>query len=374
MYLTGARQPSIILTMTMLTKINHPVSKLVEALDGVAEAQAWRERRHLLDTRQLTIDEISLCLALAHYFKHNQVHKKPPLAILAANTIATVFYENSTRTKTSFDLAARKLGATVVNLDVNTSSAAKGETLEDTALNLWALGVNGIIMRHSQSGAPDDLVRNVGDKLHIVNAGDGWHAHPSQGLLDLYTILESIGHLPTFGANGKVEKRLSETTLAGKKVAIVGDIIHSRVARSNLWLLKKLGAEVHLAGPPALLPTAFADEEFGAVVHHRLEPAIKDADFIICLRLQLERQAQGLIASIDEYRKQYRIDHDRIRLAKANVRVLHPGPINRGVEITNELAEDAIISCVLTQVENGLLCRMAILTLLFSTPIAKPQA
>jgi aspartate carbamoyltransferase catalytic subunit len=151
------------------------------------------------------------------------------------------------------------------------------------------------------------------------------HAHPSQGLLDLYTILESTGQLPSFGANGKVEKRLTESTLAGKKVAIVGDIIHSRVARSNLWLLKKLGAEVHLAGPPALLPETFADEEFGAVVHHRLEPAIKNAEFIICLRLQLERQAQGLIASIDEYRKQFRLDHDRIRLAKGNVRVLHPG-------------------------------------------------
>jgi aspartate carbamoyltransferase catalytic subunit len=291
----------------MLTKINSPVSKLVEALDGVAEAQAWRERRHLLDTRQLTIDEISLCLALAHYYKHNQVHKKPPLTILAANTIATVFYENSTRTKTSFDLAARKLGATVVNLDVNTSSAAKGETLEDTALNLWALGVNGIIMRHSQSGAPDDLVRDLGDKLHIVNAGDGWHAHPSQGLLDLYTqSSKALGQLPIFWRQRQSRKAPElRATLAGKKVAIVGDIIHSRVARSNLWLLKKLGAEVHLAGPPALLPTTFADEEFGAVVHHRLEPAIKDADFIICLRLQLERQAQGLIASIDEYRKQY---------------------------------------------------------------------
>ncbi|CAN5486611.1 aspartate carbamoyltransferase catalytic subunit [soil metagenome] len=356
----------------MLTKINSSVSKLVEALDGVAEAQAWRERRHLVDTRQLTLDEVSACLALAHYYKQNLLHKKPPLTILSAHTIATVFYENSTRTRTSFDLAARKLGATVVNLDVNTSSAAKGETLEDTALNLWALGVNGIIMRHSQSGAPDDLVRQVGDKMHIVNAGDGWHAHPSQGLLDLYTMLESLGQLPSFGPSGKIEQRLNESTLAGKKVAIVGDIIHSRVARSNLWLLKKLGAEVHLAGPPALLPQTFADDEFGAVVHHRLEPAIKNADFIICLRLQLERQAQGLIASIDEYRKQYRLDHDRIRLAQSHVRVLHPGPINRGVEITNELVEDPIISCVLTQVENGLLCRMAILTLLFST--AKPQA
>ncbi len=352
----------------MLTKNNSPVSKLAETLDGLAEAQAWRQRRHLLDTRDLSLDEISVCLALAHYYKHNQFHKKPPQTILSAVTVATLFYENSTRTRTSFDLAARKLGATVVNLDVNTSSAAKGESLADTALNLWAMGVNAIVMRHSQSGAPDDLSSAVGDKIHVVNAGDGWHAHPSQGILDLYTILESLGELPAFtsSAPGKIENRLSETTLKGKKIAIVGDITHSRVARSNLWLLKKLGAEVHMAGPPALLPDTFADEEMGAIVHHRLEAAIKNADFIICLRLQLERQAQGLIASIDEYRKQYRLDHDRIRLAASGVRILHPGPINRGVEITDALADDAIISCILTQVENGILSRMAVLTLLLN--------
>ncbi len=353
----------------MLTKNNSPVSKLVETLDGLAEAQAWRERRHLLDTRPLSLDEITVCLALANYYKHNQFHKKPPQTILSATTVATLFYENSTRTRTSFDLAARKLGATVVNLDVNTSSAAKGESLEDTALNLWAMGVNAIVMRHSQSGAPVDLASAVGDKIHVINAGDGWHAHPSQGLLDLYTILESLGELPSFaasGSSGKIEKRLCENTLKGKKIAIVGDITHSRVARSNLWLLKKLGAEVHMAGPPALVPETFADPEMGAVVHHRLEAAIKNANFIICLRLQLERQAQGLIAGLDEYRKQYRLDHDRIRLAASSVRILHPGPINRGVEITDALAEDPIISCILTQVENGILSRMAVLTLLLN--------
>jgi len=350
----------------MLTKNNSPVSKLVETLDGLAEAQAWRKRRHLLDTRPLSLDEISLCLALTRHYKHNQFHKKPPQAILAATTVATLFYENSTRTKTSFDLAARKLGATVVNLDVSTSSAAKGETLEDTALNLWAMGVSGVIMRHSQSGAAEDLAAKVGEKIHVVNAGDGWHAHPSQGLLDLYTILECLGALPEISASGKLENRLNENTLKDKKVAIIGDITHSRVARSNLWLLKKLGAEVHMAGPPALLPETFADEEMGAIVHHRLEAAIKNADFIISLRLQLERQAQGLIASIDDYRKQFRLDHDRIRLAASGIRVLHPGPINRGVEITDALVEDATISCVLTQVENGVLTRMALLTLLLA--------
>jgi aspartate carbamoyltransferase catalytic subunit len=352
----------------MLTKINSPVSKLVEALDGLAETQAWRKRRHLIDTEPLSLDEISLCLALTHFYKHNQLHKKPPLAILSATTVANVFYENSTRTRSSFELAARKLGATVLNLDVNTSSAAKGETLQDTALNLWAMGVNAIVMRHSQSGAPEQLAAACGDKLHIVNAGDGWHAHPSQGLLDLYTILESLGALPSLSNAGKLEKRLSENSLKGKKVAIVGDITHSRVARSNLWLLKKLGAEVHMAGPPALLPQSFADAPMEAVIHHRLESAIKNADFIICLRLQLERQAQGLIASIDEYKHMFRLDHDKAKLAASNVRVLHPGPINRGVEITEALADDPVISCVLTQVENGILTRMAALTLLLSQP------
>lgn len=346
----------------MITNINAAVSKLAELLDGLAEAQSWRKRRHLLDTADLSLDELSMELALAHLFKQEQSHKKPPLTILSSETVATLFYENSTRTRSSFDLAARKLGATVINLDVKTSSVAKGETLEDTALNLWAMGVNAIIMRHSISGAPSDLSAMVGDKLHIINAGDGWFAHPSQGLLDLYTILESLQALPKLG-NG-LENKVSENTLKGKKIAIVGDVTHSRVARSNLWLLKKLGAEVHLAGPPALLPASFGAPELGAHVHYKLEPAIKEADFVICLRLQLERQEQGLIASIDEYRKLYRVDHSRLRLAAKGVQVLHPGPINRGIEITDALAEDNNISCILKQVENGVLSRMAILTLL----------
>lgn len=349
----------------MITNINPAVSKLAELLDGLAEAQAWRRRRHLLDTADLSFDELSMELALANLFKREKSHKKPPLSILGAATIATLFYENSTRTRSSFDLAARKLGATVINLDVKTSSVAKGETLEDTALNLWAMGVNAIIMRHSTSGAPSDLAGMVGEKLHIVNAGDGWFAHPSQGLLDLFTILECLGKLPELSESDRsVRNKVTATTLNGVKVAIVGDVAHSRVARSNLWLLKKLGAEVHMAGPPSLLPATFASPELGAHVHHKLEPALKDADFVICLRLQLERQEQGLIASIDEYRKIYRVDHSKLRLAKKEARVLHPGPINRGIEITDALAEDPAVSCILKQVENGVLSRMAVLALL----------
>lgn len=350
--------------MTMSIKLNEPVSKLLETLPDCAEAKSWHARRHLIETRSLNLDEISLILALTRHFKLQQAHKSAPLAVLNDKTIASVFWENSTRTRNSFELAARKLGATTLNLDVKTSSVAKGETLEDTALNLHAMGVNAIVMRHSQSGAPSDLAKLVGDKINIINAGDGWHAHPSQGLLDLYTMLEVLDLLPELDSGTKLSKKVSAETLKGKKIAIVGDVAHSRVARSNLALLKKLGAEVHMAGPPSLVPAGFSHSDLGAVVHHRLESAIKDADFIISLRLQLERQEQGLIASMEEYKQFFRLDHNRIRLAAGGVKVLHPGPINRGVEITGALADDPKLSLVLKQVENGVLTRMSIFALL----------
>ncbi len=348
----------------MSIKLNEPVSKLLETLPGSAEAKSWHKRRHLIDTQSLTLSEVSMAMALTKYFKQEQAHKKAPQTILSQKTIANVFWENSTRTRSSFELAAGKLGATVLNLEVQTSSVAKGETALDTALNLHALGVDSIVMRHGQSGAPSDLAKLCGDKINIINAGDGWHAHPSQGLLDLFTILETLELLPTFEPGGKLTYKLSDDSLKGKKIAIVGDIAHSRVARSNLSLLKKLGAAVHFAGPPALVPAAFSHPDLGAVVHNRLEPALKDADFVISLRLQLERQEQGLIASLEEYRQFFRLDHNRLRLAASKVKVLHPGPINRGLEITGALADDEKLSLVLRQVENGVLTRMSILTLL----------
>jgi len=347
----------------MSIKLNEPVSKLLETLPGSPDATSWRQRRHLIETQTLTLGEISTVIALTKHFKDDQIHRKPPLSVLAHKTIAHVFWENSTRTRSSFELAGRKLGATVLNLDVKTSSVAKGETLEDTALNLHAMGVDAIVTRHSQSGAPGDLARLCGDKVNVINAGDGWHAHPSQGLLDLFTMLESLDLLPYFDGS-TLKEQLNENSLAGKKVAIVGDIAHSRVARSNLSLLKKLGASVHFAGPPSLLPASFAHPDLGAVVHNRLEPAIKDADFIISLRLQLERQEQGLIASLEEYKHFFRLDHSRVRLAAGTVKILHPGPINRGIEISGGLADDAKMSLVLKQVENGVLTRMSILALL----------
>jgi len=340
-----------------------------------AGAKAWHARQHLLDTKDLTLDEVSSQLALTRHFKQNQAHRMPPLAILSGRTAATLFHENSTRTKSSFDLAARKVGATVLNLDVKTSSAAKGESLLDTATNLYSMGVDAIIMRHSQGGTQAKLAvesnaaikRQHGDdaRLSIINAGDGASAHPSQGLLDLYTMLETLDCLPQLQSDGTVAQRLTTATLKGKKVAIIGDILHSRVARSNLWLLKKLGAEVHFAGPATLVPADFATPDYGATVHHELASAVKDADFIISLRIQMERQEQGLI-SIDEYCAKYQLNHETIKGAHPQVRILHPGPINRGTEITDTLADDAKHSLILKQVTNGVLTRMSIITLLLA--------
>lgn len=268
------------------------------------------------------------------------------MTVLNGRTIAHIFYENSTRTRSSFEVAARRLGADVLNLDTKVSSVTKGETIVDTARQLVAMRVAAIVQRHSASGSAHLLTRELGDQVHILNAGDGWNAHPTQGLLDLLTMTE-------------VRRELS-----GAKVAIVGDITHSRVARSNIWLLKTMGADIHLAGPPTLIPPGIA--QLGVVVHNRLEPAIEGADFIIMLRLQLERQSDGLIPSIGEYRKLYRLDHARLKLAQPEVRVLHPGPVNRGIEMTDELVDDPYYSLITTQVTNGVAARMAALYLLLA--------
>jgi aspartate carbamoyltransferase catalytic subunit len=208
------------------------------------------------------------------------------------------------------------------------------------------MGVSTIVQRHAASGSAHQLARLVGDRIHIVNAGDGWNAHPTQALLDLFTMREICPNL------------------AGTKVAIIGDITHSRVARSNIWLLKQQGVDIQLAGPPTLVPAQFA--ELGVTVHSRLAPAIEGADFVISLRLQLERQQSGLIPSIGEYKKLYRLDHQKMRLCKPEARLLHPGPINRGIEVTDSLAADPAISLVGTQVTNGVAIRMAVLYLLLA--------
>jgi aspartate carbamoyltransferase catalytic subunit len=241
-------------------------------------------------------------------------------------------------------MASRRLGADVLNLDVQSSSVSKGETIVDTARQLVSMRVDAIVQRHSSSGSAHLLARELGGHVHVLNAGDGWNAHPTQGLLDLLTMCEV------------------RPDMQGAKVAIVGDITHSRVARSNIWLLKTMGADVHIAGPPTLVPPYL--DAMGAVVHNRLDPAIEGADFIIMLRLQLERQTQGLVPSIGEYRRLFRLDHARLKLAQPGVRVLHPGPINRGIELTDELVDDPYYSLMTTQVMNGVAARMAALYLL----------
>lgn len=319
-------------------------------LDALTQEQSkgmrlWRARRHLLDTFDLTPEEIATFLAIARRCKQLH-HSEPPGNALHGMTIANVFYENSTRTRSSFEIAARRLGADVLNLDTKVSSVTKGETISDTALQLVSMRVSAIIQRHSASGSAALIVEQHGQKVHVINAGDGWHAHPTQALLDLLTMSEV------------------KEDMRGCKVAIIGDITHSRVARSNIWLLQKQGVDIHISGPPTLMPLGL--NELGVTVHSTLEPAIENADFIIMLRLQLERQTQGLIPSVGEYKRLYRLDHSRLQLAKPDAKVLHPGPINRGIEITDELVNDEIRCLVPTQVANGVAARMAVLYLLLS--------
>lgn len=310
-------------------------------LPGIAR---WAERRHVLDTKGLSLEEIECIMNVATVCKRLHDMQVAPLTVLQNRIIANLFYENSTRTRSSFELAARKLGASVLNLDIKTSSFTKGETIQDTAKTLVSMGVNAVVQRHPASGSAQMLAHALNDKVCVVNAGDGWNAHPTQALLDLFSMREV------------------KPSVLGTKVAIIGDIMHSRVARSNIWLLQKLGVDLHIAGPPSLVPRQFA--ELGVTIHQRLEPAIEDADFIIALRLQMERQQQGLIPSLAEYKNLYRLDHKRIGIAKPGVRVLHPGPVNRGVEITEALLDDEDVSLVNRQVSNGIAVRMALLYVL----------
>lgn len=310
-------------------------------------ARKFNQRRHLIDTGDLSKDEVASIMATAETAKHIVARDKTPLDLLSDKVIANIFYENSTRTRSSFTLAAQTLGAQVINLDINTSSVTKGETIFDTASTLIAMGADALIQRHASSGAAHQLLNVVPSYVSIVNAGDGWNAHPTQALLDLFTMREICGDV------------------AGRKVAIVGDVKHSRVARSNIRLLVNQGADVHVCAPPPLMPEGIA--EMGVTTHYELTPAIERADFIMALRMQMERQQDGLITSLDDYRKIWRLDHARLKSAKSTVRLLHPGPINRGVELTSELADDQNISAIHLQVTNGIPVRMAVLLLLLNS-------
>ncbi len=297
--------------------------------------------KDLLGLKELPLSDINLILDTAESMKEILSRPMRTAPALSGKIITALFSEPSTRTRTSFETAAKMLSASVSSITASASSAVKGETLIDTAKNLEAIGANGIIIRHSMAGAPHLIAKNISGS--VINAGDGHNEHPTQALLDMFTMREKKG------------------PLKGKKVVIVGDILHSRVARSNAWGLLKSGASVTLVAPPTLMPKGI--EATGARVSHDLDDSLKDADFVNVLRIQLERQQKGLFPSILEYHELFGINRERLKKAKKDIIVMHPGPINRGVEISSDIA-DGDSSVILNQVTNGVAVRMAVLFLL----------
>lgn len=298
-------------------------------------------RKHLLGIEELDREEILFILDTAEGFKEVSTRSVKKVPALRGKVIVNLFFEASTRTRISFELAGTRLSADVINFSGGTSSTQKGETLVDTARNIEAMGVDILVLRHSSAGAAVALARMV--RASVVNAGDGAHEHPTQALLDIFTIRS-------------IKKRIE-----GLKVAVVGDIGHSRVARSNFWGLQKLGAEVYAVGPATLVPTAL--EKMGVHVCHSLDELLPIIDVFNMLRIQTERQDHALLPSIREYSRLFGLNGERMRRAKPDALVLHPGPINRGVELTPEVA-DGSQSVILNQVTNGLAVRMAVLYLI----------
>jgi len=298
--------------------------------------------KDLLGLEYLTKEEIELILDTAVPFKDLFTRSVKKVPTLRGKTVVLLFYEPSTRTRTSFELAAKRLSADVINIAVSTSSVVKGEGLIDTGKTLEAMKSDFVIIRHGMSGAPNVLARNIA--ASVINAGDGLHEHPTQGLLDIFTMREK-------------KKRIE-----GLKVVIVGDILHSRVAKSNIWGLTKLGAEVCAVGPATLIPQGI--EKLGVKIYYRMEDALPGADVINILRVQLERQQQSyFFPSLHEYTLLYGITKERLSLVKKDVLVMHPGPLNRGIEISSEVA-DGSSSVIEEQVTNGVAIRMAVLYLL----------
>jgi aspartate carbamoyltransferase catalytic subunit len=300
------------------------------------------EKKDILGIKELSVNEINLILETAESFLEISTRKIKKVPTLRGKTIINLFYEASTRTRTSFEIAGKRLSADTINISSSTSSVVKGETLIDTARNLEAMNPDVIVIRHSAAGAPHLLASLV--KQSIINAGDGAHEHPTQALLDMMTIKEHKGNI------------------SGLRVAIIGDIEHSRVARSNIYGLSKMGANVVLAGPATMLPRDI--EQMGVKVFTRLDDAITNADVVMMLRIQLERQKQSIFPSLREYSQHYCLNRGNIKLAKKDVIVMHPGPINRGVEISPDIADDPSYSVILDQVNKGVAVRMALLYLL----------
>ncbi|MBU1869836.1 MAG: aspartate carbamoyltransferase catalytic subunit [Candidatus Omnitrophica bacterium] len=297
-------------------------------------------RKDLLGLEDLTKEELELILTTAESFKEVSSREIKKVPALRGKTVVNLFYEPSTRTRVSFEVAAKRLSADVINIATETSSVKKGETLIDTGRNIQALKADIIVMRHNYSGAAVMLARSV--DISVVNAGDGWHEHPTQALLDIFTLKEKLGRIE------------------GLNVTIVGDIAHSRVARSNIWGLTKLGARVTVCAPKMLIPPSI--EEMGAVVIHDIEEALINADAVNVLRMQFERDSGEAFPQQLEYFKNFGITSERLKKAKKNIIVMHPGPINRGIEMSSEVADGAN-SVILEQVTNGIAVRMAVLFL-----------
>ena len=297
-------------------------------------------RKDLISTEELTADEILTVFNTARAFKKILSRRTAKTPSLRGKTVVNLFFENSTRTRVAFEMAATKLSADVMSLDMKTSSTSKGETLRDTVENIRALAADIIVIRHSSPGTAAYIARVL--DIPVLNAGDGAHEHPTQALLDCYTLHEKFGGLQ------------------GLKIAILGDILYSRVARSNIWVMTKLGAEVTVVGPATLVPREF--EKLGVTVSHDLKSALADKDAVMLLRIQHERQNVSAFPSLNEYTKMFGLNKTRLSWLKENAVIMHPGPINRGVEIDSELA-DSSQSVILDQVTNGLATRMAALYL-----------
>ncbi|NEQ96721.1 MAG: aspartate carbamoyltransferase catalytic subunit [Cyanothece sp. SIO2G6] len=363
--------------------------------DLTTASTTWT-RRHILSLDTFTPTEYNTILHTASSFGEVLLRRMKKVPALQGVVVTNMFFESSTRTRSSFELAAKRLSADILNFSPGTSSLTKGETILDTAKTYLAMGTNLMVIRHRQAGVPLAIAQEM-DRLNtnvsILNAGDGQHAHPSQALLDLFTLCTQLN---------PDQPQIED--LADKKIAIVGDILHSRVARSNIWSLTASGADVHLAAPPTLLPPTFAEfctpiprgnagkattgshpgdhppsvplqakiqtlkskiqNPRHLTLHHTLEPALDGADFVMTLRLQQERMTQHLLPSLREYHQQFGITRDRLQRCKPGVKVLHPGPTNRGVEISSDLMDDPDISLISRQVTSGVAVRMALLYLM----------
>ena len=300
------------------------------------------KRKHLLGLEGVSAEEITEIINTAESFKEVMERPIPKVPTLRGKTVVNLFFENSTRTRISFELAEKRLSADIVNFSASTSAVKKGESLRDTAQNIEAMKIDMVVIRHSATGAPHYLTNCI--KGHVINAGDGCHEHPTQALLDMMTMRERFGDLK------------------GLRVAIIGDIVHSRVARSNIYGLTAMGAQVALCGPAPLIP--IEAEKWNVKIIHNIDDALAWADVAMALRIQLERQSQNFFPSLREYHNYFGITRDRIEKAGHKITIMHPGPINRGIELDGDVADDKENSIILDQVTNGVAVRMAILFLL----------